>query len=192
MTALLRRRILEDPECYPCWSAVSILSLQFSAPQFTPRAGCNERCCINPPITPEKEKTRPNGPRRWQPKKRQLVSKRPALVASRSSHRLQTRQSSPTTSRVATRPRGRHELRILPRREQALRGAGTVRQRSCPPRHPVARQAVNELLPCDHVHVSRAVLLALAMTKAQHAKTACKSRDYQQHANTVQKLPTKS
>ena len=57
MTALLRRRILEDPECYPCWSGVSILSPHFSAPQFTPRAGCAERCCINPPITPEGEDT---------------------------------------------------------------------------------------------------------------------------------------
>ena len=54
MTALLRRRILEEPACYPCWSGV-VLTAAFSAPVYTPRAGCNERCCITPPITPDGE-----------------------------------------------------------------------------------------------------------------------------------------
>ena len=56
MTPLLRRQILENPECYPCWSGVTITA-DYSAPKYTPRGGCDKRCCINPPITPAGEDT---------------------------------------------------------------------------------------------------------------------------------------
>ena len=56
MTPLLRRQILENPECYPCWSGVTITA-DYSAPKYTPSGGCDKRCCINPPITPAGEDT---------------------------------------------------------------------------------------------------------------------------------------
>ena len=56
MTPLLRRQILENPECYPCWSGVTTTA-DYSAPKYTPSGGCDKRCCINPPITPAGEDT---------------------------------------------------------------------------------------------------------------------------------------
>ena len=54
MTPLLRRRILENPECYLAGLA-SPITADYSAPKYTPRGGCDKRCCINPPITPDGE-----------------------------------------------------------------------------------------------------------------------------------------